>query len=225
MAAGEVEEVSRREQAKEERRTRIVRAALELLREGDPNNITVSMIADRAGVNAMTVYNLFGTKAAVLVSVFDNDVRSFAKKVEASKSKDALDRIFNAVTAATKMYKANADFYRVMMNSTAALTDQGLARTTQASRTAFWRDALQRAIDEGHLRPDTDADLLSAVMIQVSAGAISQWGGGFITIDELDIETKYGFARLLLPSATRTATPRLKERLEKLSQAWHALPR
>lgn len=45
MAAEEVVDISRREQAKDERRVRIVQAALDLLREGAPNNITASLRA------------------------------------------------------------------------------------------------------------------------------------------------------------------------------------
>lgn len=62
-------ETGRREQAKAERRDKIVRAARDLIRETGDMNLSMRMIAKRAEVSVATFYNLFGSKRAIVMAV------------------------------------------------------------------------------------------------------------------------------------------------------------
>jgi len=44
-------------------------------------DLSVKMIADQAGVSPATVYNLFGTKAAVMEKVYDRDLADFQQRM------------------------------------------------------------------------------------------------------------------------------------------------
>ena len=53
------------------------------------------MIADRAEVSPATVYNLFGTKGAILVKVYELDLIDFEQRVSEARSAAALERMFD----------------------------------------------------------------------------------------------------------------------------------
>ena len=78
--ADEIRLASRRERHKDQRRTRIVDAAYDLLREVGADDLSVKMIAERADVSAATIYNLFGAKGAVLEKVYARDFEAFAQR-------------------------------------------------------------------------------------------------------------------------------------------------
>src|SRR6185295_15437479 len=75
MAAG----LGRREQAKAERRLRIINAARDLIRETGDTNLSMRTIAKRAKVSLATPYNLFGSKRAVVLAVLE-DERDFYER-------------------------------------------------------------------------------------------------------------------------------------------------
>ena len=212
----EPEAASRRERSKTARRLRIIDAAYSLLRETDMAEISVKMIAERAGVVPATVYNLFGTKAAVLAKVYERDLLAFAQLVSERSAGDALDRIFDAAAVAAARYRADPRFYRATMAVRDPGADSGPIMSAYRLRKAFWRRLVQDAADEGLLAPRTDAERLSLVLIQIEAGALSHWVSQMITVEEFERETAYGFAAALSAFASPHAQQRLQERLRRL---------
>ncbi len=77
--------MSRREEAKAERRRQIVRAARELIVERGDAGLSMRELARRAGVSQATPYNLFGTKRAILLAVLQ-DVEDFGVRMAARGS-------------------------------------------------------------------------------------------------------------------------------------------
>ena len=53
--------MSLRERGKQQRRERIINAAIELLRQGGLNELSTAKIADKAEVSVATLYNLIGS--------------------------------------------------------------------------------------------------------------------------------------------------------------------
>ena len=64
--------MSRREEAKEERRRRIITAARDLIRETGDAGLSMRAIASRAQVSLSTPSNLFGSKRAILIAVLED---------------------------------------------------------------------------------------------------------------------------------------------------------
>ena len=220
-------QVSRREQAKSERRARIVDATHDLLREVGMDQLTVKLVAERAGVSPATVYNLFGTKGAVLARVFELDLIGFQKLVDDAPSENALQRIFDAIAIAADLYRQDPDFYRATMwgRYSEAGDDDEVATAAREPRTRFWTTMVERAISEGYLRPKTDPKVLGVLMIQIAAGALSDWALEIISVDQLERETGFGFAVLLSHYATRDAAPGLRARVTTLERLLSAGPR
>jgi AcrR family transcriptional regulator len=206
---------SKRERSKQARRVRVIDAAYSLLREIDMAEISVKMIAERAGVVPATVYNLFGTKAAVLVKVYERDLLAFEQLVSSIRVGDALDRIFDAASVAAARYRADPRFYRATLAVRDPGADSGPIMSAYRLRKAFWHQLVQGAVDQGLLRPRTDAERLSLVLIQIEAGTLSHWVSQLITVEEFERETSYGFAAALSSFATPNAQTRLQQRLKQ----------
>jgi AcrR family transcriptional regulator len=213
-------EPSRREQAKSGRRARIIEAAHDLLREVDMEGVSVKAIAQCSGLSPATVYNLFGTKGAVLAQVFDLDLQAFERRVAGAGSQDGLDRFFDAIAIAADLYRSDPNFYRLTMVARGGVrADPRLAAIVREPRVRFWRGLVQQAIDEGALRPDADAAALGIVLVQITAGALLDWAADVTTADQLEIETSFGFAAALASFAAKPAQIRLRRRMTMLSEA------
>src|SRR5882757_1389715 len=139
--------MSRREEAKSARRDRILAAAHDLLREVDAETVTVKAIAARSGLSAATIYNLFGSKTAILSQVFDLDLRGFEALVAEAPSADSLDRIFDSITIAARLYRDDPNFYRLTMVARGGV-GQGFRfdAAVREPRMRFWRRLVEAAI-------------------------------------------------------------------------------
>ncbi|HEY2050148.1 MAG TPA: TetR/AcrR family transcriptional regulator [Caulobacteraceae bacterium] len=217
----DLRQLSRRERHKDERRARIIEAAYALLREVGADDLSVKMIADRADVSAATLYNLFGTKGAVLAKVYERDFEGFAAKVAAAGAPSALDTMFDAVRIVADLYRSDPSFYRGMsINNPRA--EPELVVSVQEPRRAFWKTLLERAIGQRDLEPETRIDLMSMAILQLGGGAFRYWCADLITIDEMELQTSYGLARLLLGVAQPAARTKLQSRIVTIEKA---LPR
>ncbi|HEX7760680.1 MAG TPA: TetR/AcrR family transcriptional regulator [Caulobacteraceae bacterium] len=216
---------SRREQAKSARRRRILEAAHDLLREVDMEGVTVKAIAQRSGLSAATIYNLFGSKAAVLSGVFDLDLATYEAMVAGAAAEDSLDLIFHAIAIAADLYRGDPSFYRLTMVAPAlargggARAESGFVTTVREPRLRFWRRLVQASIDEGSLRAEADAAVLGVLLIQIAAGALMDWATDAITVDQLEIEMSFGFATVLASFAAKPAQAKLRRRMAISSRA------
>jgi AcrR family transcriptional regulator len=215
---------SRRERHKDERRARIVDAAYDLLREVGAGELSVKMIADRADVSAATIYNLFGAKGAVLEKVYARNFETFAARVAEAAGPSALDEAFVAIRVAADLYRSDPAFYRGMsLGNPRAEPD--LVISVQGPRLAYWRVLLDRAVGERDLAAETRTDLIAMAMLQLGGGAFGAWCAALITVDELELQTAYGLARLLIGVAEPAARAKLQARIAELETNLAPKPR
>lgn len=215
--------MSQRESAKHERRRRIVEAAYGLLRETAVDDVSGKLIAERAGVSLSTVYNLFGSKDAVLIAVFDQDLAHYETLIGALASTSALDRLFRAVDVAADLYREDPAFYRAILWRRPA-PDEAMADALRQPRNHFWRTLVQQALDEGQLRSFADPSTVATLLIRHFSAALSDWIADEITPDQLQTEVKLGFATALLPFASRREAAALKACLFSLHDALAGRP-
>jgi len=208
----EVRLASRRERHKDERRASIIDAAYDLLREVGVDDLSVKMIAERADVSAATFYNLFGAKGAVLQKVYDRDFDGFAQKLAAAGSPSALDAIFDGMKIATDLYRSDPSFYRGMSIGNPRAEPE-LVVSVQGPRRDLSRNLLERAVRERDLAAGARLDLVNIAMLQLVGGAFTAWCAELITVDEMEAQTCYGLARLLLGIARPSARGRLRTRI------------
>ena len=209
------EPISRREQAKSDRRRRILEAAQALMRRVGMEDVTVTAIAERSGLSPATVYNLFGSKGAILSGVFDLDLLAFEGMVADAPAEDGLDRIFNAIAIAARLYRQDANFYRLTMVARGG-TDQrsNFQATVREPRLRFWKRLVRGAIDDGGLARGTDADAVGVLLAQIATGVLTDWASDAISVDQLEVEMSFGFAAVLATFASRPAQARLRRQLD-----------
>jgi AcrR family transcriptional regulator len=213
--ADEIRLASRRERHKDRRRAAIVDAAYDLLREVGADDLSVKMIADRADVSPATIYNLFGAKGAVLEKVYARDFESFAAKVAAAGPMSALDAIFESIRIAADLYRSDPAFYR-SMSIRDPRAEPELVASVQGPRLAFWESLLARAAAERDLAADARIDLVGMAMMQLGGGAFGAWVADLVTVDEMERQTCYGLARLLLSVARPAGRAKLQARIDAI---------
>ena len=130
--------MSRREDAKAERRRRIVAAARDLIKETGDAGLSMRAIAARAGVSLTTPYNLFGSKRAIVIALLE-DVREFHERFSQLHRVGAVDRIFQAVSITLAYLADDADFYRTLWTEALRFDSKELRGELQSpQRYGFW---------------------------------------------------------------------------------------
>ncbi|MFT4101160.1 MAG: TetR/AcrR family transcriptional regulator [Burkholderiaceae bacterium] len=202
---------SRREIGKAQRRRRIVEAAAALVREHGSGEVSMVMVAERAGVSPGTLYNLFQTKAAIFQEVFDLDLDEFAARLQREPG-DPLDKLFVAVRMAADLYRREPRFYKAMALM-GRRDGEGSASAIAGPRVDFWRQLVQDLADQGLLVAGTNASLLGASVARSMRGIFLEWAGGSISAERLAREADFALASLCHAHATGPARRRLASRL------------
>jgi AcrR family transcriptional regulator len=220
--AAELGEQGQRELAKAERRWRIVRAARDLIRETGSTDLSMRMIAKRAGVSLTTPYNLFGSKRAVVLAVFE-DERDFDARFAKLCAPNALERIFDAHALAMSYFTNDPKFYRTLWR---ALLDSqggdttGLATPERLQRNKdAWRALIAQAQEEGLLERAVSPEALEQALSCFANGAMLSWAMGALATRDLLPSTSLGYALTLRGAATPAGAKALRRHIERYQGA------
>ncbi len=215
------EEPGKREQAKAERRSRIVQAARDLIRETGDTNLSMRMIAKRADVSLATPYNLFGSKRAVVLAVFE-DERDFAVRFSQIQAANAIDRLFDAHALAVSYFTDDPDFYRPLWK--ALLDSQGTDETglvtpeRLARNRAAWHALLEAGRQEGLLMADLPIDEVERTLSYLANGVMLNWAMGALPTEALLPSGALGYAVALRGVATPAGQDILLPRIHAYSR-------
>lgn len=208
--------LGRREQAKAERRLRIIGAARDLIRETGDTDLSMRTIAKRAKVSLGTPYNLFGSKRAVVLAVLE-DERDFAERFASLHPINAIERIFQALTLAVGYYTDDPDFYRTLWKAlldTSSREGGGLATPQRRAQShALWRTLLETAQREGYLERDISAAALERNLSYAFNGVMLAWVMDGIATSEMLPTAGYAYALTLQGAATKSGRERLSKKI------------
>ncbi|WP_232832197.1 TetR/AcrR family transcriptional regulator [Nocardiopsis sp. FIRDI 009] len=148
-------------------RARVAEAATRLFTTRGYAATSIQSVAKEAGVAAQTVYNAFGTKAAVLKEALDQAVAGDAEPVatldrpwarEALSAPDAAEQIRLQVAGATAVMERVAPLAEVLRGAADSDDDlRALWRTNVGQRRAVQRAFAERLAERGALRPGLTA--------------------------------------------------------------------
>ena len=204
--------MSRREDAKAERRERIVTAARDLIRETGDTGLSMRAIAARANVSLSTPYNLFGSKRAILVAVL-GDIREFHDRFERLGVASAVEKILQAVSMSVDFYVDDPDFYRTLW---AGVFDMGGKEVRSAlsrpERDAFWLALVNAAAREGALLPQIETAALLRALDLTFGAVMHGWVLGTLSAEELAPTMGFGYALTLGGAATHAWRERLADK-------------
>lgn len=205
--------MSRREDAKAERRRRIVAAARDLIIETGDAGLSMRAIAARAGVSLTTPYNLFGSKRGIVIALLE-DVREFHERFSQLHRASAIDRIFQAVSITLIYLAEDPEFYRTLWTEALRYDSKELRGELQSpQRQDFWLALLNEARSEGALLADVEIDLLLAALDSIYVAAMLAWVLGAIDVREIEPHVCYGYALALRGAATGAQMGQFEQRV------------
>ena len=202
----------RREEAKAERRRRIIHAARELIRETGDAGLSMRALAARAGVSLATPYNLFGSKGAILLAVLE-DIKGFGRRFAGYEACSPPDRVLKAAALAVSYYEQDPDFYRALWSSMLRTTGaEARSMIFNPKREAFWIGLLDAAASDGWLLPEIDTAALMRNLDFTFRSIMLHWINGEIGLDSLQPAVGYGYALALRGAATEKGQQLMLER-------------
>lgn len=218
-----VADLGRREQAKAERRQKIMSAARDMIRETGDMNLSMRELARRAEVSVATSYNLFGSKRAVVMAVLE-DERDFVQKYHKLNVADTIERIFVAYELAYGYFVQDPDFYqplwRALLTAGVKEDDTGLVSPERQAQTrAAWHALLIAAQEEGLLSPDMPVGPLERTLSHMAGGTLLSWATGTLETEDLMASVGLGYAMILSAAATPEGRSRLERKIETYRKA------
>src|SRR5437764_786041 len=108
--------MSLHEENKAERRSRIIEAARRLIAADGYDGLNMRALADAAHVSVPTLYNLFGSKHAILAAEMQDAFRNIAAAFDLAKRGDAVERAATLLQAGIKNLVAVPGYYRELVH-------------------------------------------------------------------------------------------------------------
>ena len=215
--------MSIREEAKQKRRRKIVRAARALVKQTGDTGFSMRALADQARVSIATPYNLFGSKQAVMFAVLDDDLESYQNRLAKLRA-DEIEVFFKAVSLAASLYSTEPTFYRAVLF--AVYNDGGREYRAMfgGPRHAMWKGMVQSAIGAGLLSSDLEPDAFAINLGRTFFSVIMEWVSGQVSLPELEAWVHYGWALSLLSMSTPASSARLRTKAvqsqKRIQQLW-----
>jgi AcrR family transcriptional regulator len=205
--------MSRREEAKEERRKRIIEAARALIRETGDAGLSMRALAVRAGVSLTTPYNLFGSKRAIVLAVLE-DVKDFYARFRVDPTSGPFAPFFQAAKLSISYYQADQAFYRTLWVTVFNVSgNEARSALWNEQRAAFWSSLLDQAKAQGAIAEYIDLERLRQELDYIYRSAMLHWVLGELEVEMLDAAVCYGYALALKGAATPEAAPHVIDHL------------
>jgi AcrR family transcriptional regulator len=147
----------------------ILAAALDLLAEVGPTGLSVEEVAARAGVSKATIYRRWPTKDDLVAAALGALSRILPDESPDGPVRDAVIQVVRSWWRSHSETPGGVVFQRVLAHakSNPAMFASFYDQVIQPRRDVF-RRVIQRGIDDGELRPDTDVELLITSIIATS---------------------------------------------------------
>ena len=139
-----------------DRGARLIRAAAKVLDRTNGESLTVQEVADEAGQSLRTLYQYFASKDDLLLAVYEEAMRTYARLITAAvKSlQDPLERLAGGIMASARMpamHGSGVDRGLSHLRLQLSQARPALVASAQAPVTAFFRGLIADAVAAGQL--------------------------------------------------------------------------
>jgi AcrR family transcriptional regulator len=214
---------SLRERNKTKRREAILDATLELLRHEPLTAVTTERIAERAEVSAMTVYNLVGTREALLIALVDRVIDDLVNELARRLEEGTRDPIADArmiIEVSIAAFVADSSAYRQIMGSLRELAAAGTRMEVDPAQLQVV--AVREAQRQGIVGEAFDASAIGKQIYLGYLGAVMAWVGGILDDAGFLTAALHGLYVCLVSVATDEWRPTLTEELLALGSTLEA---
>lgn len=201
-----------------ERQSRILRAARELLSDGEAN-LTINRLCQRADVAARTVYRAFGDREGVIQAVIAEHMEAILAFLAVAPLKGDIDSIFREYDWITAELFRGAAFAKVIVGFYFSQNPRPEAlaslRSVAYHRITAW---MRHAAEQGHLAPALDRERIALHQVDTEYVQFNKWAAGQIPEYRVADELKANF----LMTAIIASRGKERERLTNLLADAHA---
>ena len=155
----------------------LVRAAATLLDRSNGDGFTVQDVADEAGQSLRTLYQYFASKDDLLLAVFEESMRKYARLVREAVAglDDPLERLAGALIAAVRMPDSsgaglNGGLSRLRLKL--AEVDPELVGRAQAPVTSLFRELVEAAAATGQIRTG-DPEAATFLLLSLNTASVT----------------------------------------------------
>lgn len=168
-----------RRRAADAGRERILEAAREVLNFDDLKSFSLDVVAARAGVTRMTVYNQFGSKGGLLGEVFDTLIErdAFSKMPAVFQEPDVGEAFDQLIAILGRFYTDNQALMARM--AAAATSDPDLLEVIRAKNMRRRRavETLVQRIPDGHAPAVAPSELVNTLDVLLNFATFSGIAG------------------------------------------------
>ena len=214
-----------RERQKQQRQDRVVEAAAALIRKHGGTDFSMHELAEAAELAPKTLYNLFGSKAAILYELLNRSVDEVVRETLPALCEDPIDGPLEAARTISAVFVRDPAIMKPLYRFLLGVPDPERRPQFMNRGIEFWRSVLDRAVGRGHLTEVRARQLARELVIHM-IGAVDLWIHGELDDRAFRAQVAYGSTLLFLqvtpPSARRRVSERLATLERKLSRgfAW-----
>lgn len=187
------------------RRSRILTTAAEMVAGGGVQRLTLRELALAADVTVPTIYNLIGSKEAVVEALVKEALDALDRELESLTSVRGVERALAIVDRSLDLYFADARTYRAVFRGLheleSAHNKSFLGRLFRRAGSLQER-AIAEARADGQLMGKLAVLPLAHNTLHAYLGAIRMWAAGTLSRDLTRARARYGLLVGLLADAT-----------------------
>ena len=203
------------EEHKAERRTRIIAAARALVTKHGYDGLTMRDLAAAARVSVPTLYNLFGSKDAILVAELERSSVVIASRIKTSGS--FFERGMSAFEAGMELIEEQPEFFRAVMRMFLASPETApMRKRAEDGYVAIMASNLIAAKEAGQLVDYIDPFIAARHMHAAYMACFLAWGIGDIDFASFRIAALSAICHLLIGVTRGPFHAEAEARLKKL---------
>jgi AcrR family transcriptional regulator len=208
-----------------ERRERILAAARDVIARRGVEALTMRELARASRVTVPTIYNLIGSREAVVLAAIEAQIARFLAALEATSGSDPPARMLAVVGDSARELTRQPAYYRslLLFLFESARSSPARAAVDRALRAPF-ADALEAIERAGDTLPGLDAATLAERLAMRVQLVSLEWASGGLPDEALLPVSRYEVA-LALAGATRGPTRAAFEAVVRAEQARTRRPR
>lgn len=162
--------------AKGQRRTRIIDAAEQLVRQTKSTDFSMKELAETAGLSTATTYNLIGSKATVLYVLLNRSIDQLSENTfSLADSGSPVDRIEQSTRIAVEFFSGDPGFYRPLMRFLLGVPDPVHRPAFMNRAFDLWLQAFRPLADEYIVPAGVTAEDFARTLNIIFTGALDLW--------------------------------------------------
>ncbi len=200
------------------RRSAILAATRDLLREFEIDKITVEQIADRAQVSPATVYNLVGPREAVFGRLMQELLESLAAELDGLSAENPIGYAEAIVSRSVDRFVEDPLAHRQLIGLLMNRRRDAHRHEERMDAAYLQVEAIQAAQAAGLVDPTLDPEVIGLQILLSYDGAMIDWTRGRLDDDGFELYALQGLYATLVAVATETSVADLRSRLSHIHE-------